>query len=161
MSFGYICGKKGFYETDFGFGYTPARLGGRDIHQFNWKNRYLRGSMEITDNIKIRHYVGLYVTVNTNEKANTWFKLPDKYPSRYYFPTALHGILALGLKTDLRSKSEKISCWSFYTEISTLDSYIRAFVISDGEIDIKDVWSFSAGISTKIQKVKNNEQGIF
>lgn len=107
----------------------------------------LRNSFYLTKPLtKLRFTPTAGMAINWGYTKNTFHKLPEHYPNKYYFQNKIHlapfvgGVFEHPIKKSCYFKSV-----SFYYEFSSLDAYILEWIRRD-YIKFKDVLSLCVGV---------------
>lgn len=90
------------------------------------------------------------MAVNWGYTENTFHKLPEHYPNKYYFQNKVHLAPYIGgnFSHNLK-KSRYVRSLSFYYEVSSLDAYILEWIRRD-YIKLSDIISLSIGIKLAV-----------
>jgi len=134
-------GSIGFMSIGFGYAlsptYQPALFFGYVNEQFgNSKNSVLTISLKNSFYLSkeplfkyVKPYVGL--SINWGNTHNTFDKLPDYYPEKYYFQNKIHIAPFIGGELKFPLKNNYFNAVGVYSELSALDAYLLEAIRTD------------------------------
>ena len=137
----------GKLESDLFYGFVDHHQSWKDVYHITQKNTYLPFTVPVNDKLLWKPVTfGTHFCYKVgNNNYETWFYLPDRYPDKYYFPTAFHILLTIG--TNLIYKSPGIlNNTGLSLEVGTIDLYLRNWIRED-YVDFKDIVSLDMGIT--------------
>jgi len=142
---GYKIGK--YYEPTLYYGLLNEAFGDSrtTVHTVSLKNSFNLLSSPI-----VGHFIPKAgISVNWGKTHNTFKKLPDHYPSNYYFQNKVHLAPFLGGEWQFKVNNRTIKSAGLYFEISTLDAYLLE-CIRTKYVKINDICNLSIGLSLYI-----------
>ncbi len=120
VGFGYAIGE--IYQPALFFGYLGEHFGGSKNSVFSVS---LKNSFNFTRKALFeyfRPYGGLSITWGNTH--NTFRKLPDYYPQKYYFQNKVHFSPFVGGELRFDIKGAYFEGFGVYAEVSSLDAYL-------------------------------------
>jgi len=128
------------------YGYAPKSVAGLDIHSMTFKVNYSPWHININEKIELRPFnIGIGLTYNFGD--NYFINQSSHYPDNYYKSNAIYFTPYLGLSI-LYKNSLKLRAIEFYTELGTVDKYLRDYLNSAFEeyyVDLEDIINISFG----------------
>lgn len=139
----------GHLHSDLFYGYSPRGRSGESIHQGAWKNTICPRPLRLSKRVQwIPVTAGAHLSCKIgNNNRETWVILPDRYPDRYYPPTALHLLLTLGTSFDYLSPSSSRRAGVFF-EAGTTALYLRNWV-RESHVAFRDILNISFGVTRR------------
>ncbi|MBN1290880.1 MAG: hypothetical protein JXB48_03495 [Candidatus Latescibacteria bacterium] len=137
----------GKLQSDLFYGFVDHHQSWKDIHHITQKNTYLPFTVSVNDELSWKPVTfGTHFCYKVgNNNYETWFFLPDRYPDKYYFPTAFHILLTVG--THLIYKNPGMfKNTGVYMEAGTSALYLRNWITQD-YVKLKDIVSLDIGIT--------------
>ena len=109
-------------ETDIMYGYVPENNGDATIHTFTVKNTFNVYNLNVSRIVTLSPVLGFSVSFEPGQ--NSFIRLPEKYPKKYYGPNCFYACLNLGLKARFKLREEyRFSAIELYSELNTLADY--------------------------------------
>lgn len=142
---GYEFFKKKLY-SELLYGYVPESVSKADkIHLITIKNTFPILKKEIGNDYTLSPIAGF--TASLDIGTNSFTTLPNRYPSGYYLPNAVHFTLFTGVKINKNFNNSKIfKSADIYFEVGTVESYLW-YAITSKEVKINDVFSTALGVN--------------
>jgi hypothetical protein len=132
---GYFLTKR--WETDLLLGYVPPFIAGKNLFQLSWKNSFkiLRTRRDGKFSISPFH---MGITAIYGFDDDFYVVLPERYPDRYYPPTALHVAANLGMEFQYLRHG-------VFIELSASDTGIEAYVNNPDHFTLGDITTLALG----------------
>jgi len=136
--------------TGVSYGYLPKSIGGVDVHTLSFKNSYTPWKININDNYIFRPLtIGITIIYTLGE--NFFIKRPSRYPDDYYSQTAisLAPFIGSSFLYKTRGCTNSINFIEFYTELGTIDYYLRDYFYSaldEYYLSLNDIVNLSFGV---------------
>jgi len=125
------------YRCEFIAGYTPATLAGEDLYSLTNKHTFVLTNPRSP----VRLFSGLGVVTSIHDD-DTYYKLPSKYPRKYYPPTGYYFLPYFGIEIG--------NATNVYFEVATLDYYAELMARGEGEIGPHEVFTYGFGLRSRI-----------
>jgi hypothetical protein len=139
---------KGFFNEKLNtfliYGYLPEQVHGAQVHTIALKGSIRLGKSIISPIFDLDYYTGGLVLYGITD--NTYFIYPDYFPDDYYGTNAIHASFHFGLKLNKNRHVNKISQFSFYTELGTLD-YQVWYALKNATVELFDIWNICLGMT--------------
>jgi hypothetical protein len=149
---GYISKNKAL-ETDFMFGFMPAKFGGDALVSITGKMTYVLWRIPLKNTYYIAPIsVGFYMNYTFGPQFDT--RWPSYYPKGYYWwATTFRPGLYLGGKVgrEVNFRNQKRDLELYY-EAGTYDLMLISYIQNTGFIRFKDIISFSVGMRFSFPK---------
>ena len=130
------------------YGYLPKNINGVEVHTVAWKA--IVDIKKIVWHGTFTGYTG--ITLMRCFANNAYTSLPDYYPKGYYndiLPMAIHAAPLIGYSYSWSSHGKiKKNTSSIFVEVSTMDTYIKAYIDNRDKkaVDFDDIWSLGIGM---------------
>ncbi len=128
-----------------GFGYTPGRLSGKDV--FNVDATLVIRPFHIDLGRRgwslVPVELGAGVMYVFGDQYHVTF--PDKYPSGYYPPTALHWLAHVGVELAWEPRHGVFTRHAIFYRATTLDTFATSYLENPDRLDLVDVLSGAIG----------------
>lgn len=133
----------GRIESGISYGYTPGSTAEVEIHSLSLKNNivWLRKMINNKSMIKCHSGFGLLFDIN----GNTFYQLPEQYPSNYYAPNSVNILLESGAEYKTPINCLFIKHIGVYAEICTMGNFLW-YGIKDKASDFTDQFSLGLGV---------------
>jgi len=127
IGFGYSIGS--VYQPALFFGYLSEGFGNskNSVLTISLKNSFYLTKKPIFKYLK--PYTGL--SINWGNTHNTFGKLPDYYPEKYYFQNKIHLAPFVGGELKFALKNRYFDGFGIYAELSALDAYLLEAIRTD------------------------------
>ena len=86
------------------------------------------------------------LAINWGHTNNTFNKLPEHYPNKYYFQNKVHVAPLFGGEWIIPLKDKHLKAGSVYFELSTLDAYLLECLRTE-YIHFNDIWNIALGVT--------------
>ncbi len=133
----------GRIESGISYGYTPRSTAKVEIHSLSIKNNIIWLRKAITKNSLIKCHSGFGILLDIN--GNTFYQLPEQYPSNYYAPNSVNILLESGAEYKPPINCLFIKHIGVYAEICTLGNFLW-YGIKDKASDFTDQFSLGLGL---------------
>ncbi|ANE52040.1 hypothetical protein [Flavisolibacter tropicus] len=141
--------KKDKLQGDVFYGFTPASVGGLDIHALTVKGTWFPLKPINRKTWQLRPLsTGLQVNYTFGKQYFGF--TPDNYPYDYYkFPTALHAGAFIGGQVNKQVSSRRgIKRIGLYYELGTYDVELASYVRNRKALSVPDILNLGIGIVT-------------
>jgi hypothetical protein len=149
---GYISKNKSL-ETDFMFGFMPAKFGGDALISVTGKMTYFPWRISLNNTSYIAPIsIGFYINYTFGAQFDT--KWPSYYPKGYYwwattFRPGLYFGGKIGKEVTVRNKQRDLE---LYYEVGTYDLMLISYAQNTDFIKLKDILSLSIGMKFSFPK---------
>lgn len=139
---GYNVNKR--YEPTLYFGLLNETLGDSytTVTTVSLKNSFKLFSRPVWNHF----YPKIGLSVNWGHTNNTFNKLPEHYPNKYYFQNKVHLAPFIGGEWQQSIKDKHLKAIGLYVEMATLDAYLLE-CIRTRYVSITDIWNIAVGAS--------------
>ena len=138
-----------FYQLSLLYGFLNEQFGDSKV---SVNTVSLKNNFSLTKPLTKLHFkptAGL--AINWGYTKNTFHKLPEHYPDKYYFQNKVHLAPFIGGEFSHHiTKSNYFKSVDFYYEFSSLDAYILEWIRRD-YIKLRDVLSLSIGLKLSMK----------
>jgi len=120
VGFGYQISPR--YSPALYYGYLGKSFGGsaNTVHTISLKNTFLLTRQPLWG--ILNPTAG--ISVNWGHTNNTFNRLPEHYPEKYYFQNKIHFAPFVGGELKFKLKKSAFEAWGVYAEVSALDAYL-------------------------------------
>ncbi|MBI9064442.1 MAG: hypothetical protein JEZ14_20825 [Marinilabiliaceae bacterium] len=120
VGFGYQISPR--YSPALYYGYLGESFGGsiNTVHTVSLKNTFLLTRQPLWG--VLNPTAG--ISVNWGHTNNTFDRLPEHYPEKYYFQNKIHFAPFVGGELKFNLKRSAFEAWGIYAEVSALDAYL-------------------------------------
>ena len=128
-----------------GFGYTPGRLSGKDVFNVDATLviRPFRVDLGRRGWSLVPVELGAGVMYVFGDQYHVTF--PDKYPSGYYPPTALHWMAHVGVELAWEPRHGVFTRHAIFYRATALDTFATSYLENPDRLDLVDVLSGAIG----------------
>ncbi len=86
------------------------------------------------------------LSINFGSSDNTFFNLPDYFPSKYYFQNKIHFAPFVGAMIYHPLPFKTIKGIDFYSELATMDNYLLEAIRTE-YVKYSEIWNLSLGVT--------------
>lgn len=132
-----------WYQLSIMYGMAEYPGKERTLNTLAFKNTFLIKKFHYKD-FTISPIAGL--SINFGSTHNTYRKLPDYFPDKYYFQNKIHFAPFVGAMIYHPLPFKTIKGIDFYSEIATMDNYLLEAIRTD-YVKYSDIWNISLGLT--------------
>jgi len=132
-----------WYQLSLMYGMAEYPGKERTLNTVAFKNTFLLKKYQFKDFV-ISPIAGL--SINFGSTHNTFRRLPDYYPDKYYFQNKVHFAPFVGAMIYHPLPFKTIKGIDFYSEVATMDNYLLEAIRTD-YVKYSEIWNVSLGLT--------------
>lgn len=132
-----------WYQLSLMYGMAEYPGKERTLNTVAFKNTFLLKKYQLKDFV-ISPIAGL--SINFGSTHNTFRRLPDYYPDKYYFQNKVHFAPFVGAMIYHPLPFKTIKGIDFYSEVATMDNYLLEAIRTD-YVKYSEIWNVSLGLT--------------
>jgi len=132
-----------WYQLSLMYGMAEYPGKERTLNTVAFKNTFLLKKYQFK-NFVISPIAGL--SINFGSTHNTFRRLPDYYPDKYYFQNKVHFAPFVGAMIYHPLPFKTIKGIDFYSEVATMDNYLLEAIRTD-YVKYSEIWNVSLGLT--------------
>ncbi|RXQ89531.1 hypothetical protein EO244_14285 [Ancylomarina salipaludis] len=132
-----------WYQLSIMYGMATDHTDAKTLNTLAFKNTFHIKKFYYKDFI-LSPMAGL--SINLGSTHNTYRKLPDYFPDKYYFQNKIHFAPFVGATIYHPLPYKTIKGIDFYFEMGTMDNYLLEAIRTD-YVKYSDIWNLALGLS--------------
>jgi len=132
-----------WYQLSIMYGMATDHTEAKTLNTLALKNTFLIKKFHYNDFV-LSPLAGL--SINFGSTHNTYRKLPDYFPDKYYFQNKIHFAPFVGGMIYHPLPFKTIKGIDFYSEVATMDNYLLEAIRTD-YVKFDDIWNISLGLT--------------
>ncbi len=132
-----------WYQLSIMYGMATDHTEAKTLNTLALKNTFLIKKFHYNDFV-LSPLAGL--SINFGSTHNTYRKLPDYFPDKYYFQNKIHFAPFVGVMIYHSLPFKTIKGIDFYSEVATMDNYLLEAIRTD-YVKFDDIWNISLGLT--------------
>lgn len=137
MGFGIGYEPTSWYDVGLVYGYSRKSTSGREVISWTWKNTFLPYTFPIGNGLELKPTAG--VGLIYGQSPDLFAVLPQRYPRKYYAPTAIRYYISAGAKVVYEEKH------ALFMSLNYLDTELTIYYFNRDWIDFETLGSLALG----------------